>query len=207
SRGSSPRAGGSGQWWLRPRLANASATRRRSSVSSSLHAWVSWIAWATSMDLKATCWPGLTWPRVSREVEDTTASTGYPAVTPRPRCSTSSSSPGGTSRAPIGTPRESFSSREVRTGLGPPERLRPTWLLSSVTAYGSSDLLERDRLAGADAHRLPRGGDRIAHPQFAVGSCDGDEGVGRDRELGVEDRHLEQRIILGVPRQDVRRTG
>src|SRR5699024_11236951 len=38
-----------------------------------------------------------------------------------------------------------------------------------VTAHAPSDLLERDRLAGADAHRLPRGGDRIAHPQFAVG--------------------------------------
>src|SRR5699024_7883350 len=38
--------------------------------------------------------PSETRPAGGLEVEDTTASTGYPAVTPRPRCSTSSSSPG-----------------------------------------------------------------------------------------------------------------
>src|SRR3712207_7997954 len=51
-----------------------------------------------------------------------------PILTPRPRCSTSSSSLEGTSMAPTGTPRDSTSADVWRSGRAPPRR-SPMWLL------------------------------------------------------------------------------
>ncbi|MNI70063.1 hypothetical protein D3C73_1258520 [compost metagenome] len=92
------------------------------------------VASATVVFRKRTLSPGLAWARTSSPVLVTTARTGYPAVTPRPRCSTSSSSLEGTSTAPTGTPRERTSPLEVLSGSSPPSR-RPMWLLRPLTTY------------------------------------------------------------------------